>query len=247
MDREAFAQRVLSNWAERYELTLEVLQQPGIGLIPVSDFAGSGGIHAWYIANYTLIRFDPAQEAAVRALLAAIGDAPSLKPGQLAAAAPSTEIPVNRTERSLLSYLYPPDFTPAALPSGFTIRQLGSGDKQALAELQAACRAEEIDEAEVSVEDEIAFGCFCGRQLATVATGFTLTGFMDIGVITHPDFRKQGLGEAVVSTLSAWCLGREILPQYRCSDTNIPSHKLALRLGFATLVRSEHIYVELDT
>ena len=247
MDRKHFVQRVLGKWAERYECTVEALQQPGIVMLPEPEYAGSGGIHAWHIGRHTFVRFDPALDRAINALQTGLGSRDDMEPGELTGALRSMDLRIKHTERGLLSYLFPPDFRPVSLPEGFTLRQLDLTDAQALADLQAACGADENDEAEVSVEDEIPFGCFAGSRLATVATGFTLTGFMDIGVLTHPDFRKQGLGAAAVSTLSAWCLEADILPQYRCSEGNIASHKLALRLGFETLIRSEHIYIELDT
>jgi GNAT superfamily N-acetyltransferase len=247
MDRQLFIQRVLEHWAKRYASTVETLLQPGIVILSEPDYAGSGGIHAWHIGRHTFVRFDPALESEIDALRTVLGSQESVEPGQLTGALNSMELRIKRTERGLLSYLYPPDFRHASLPEGFTIRQLEPSDAPALAELQAACGADENDEAEVSVEDEIPFGCFQESRLATVATGFTLTGFMDIGVLTHPDFRKQGLGGAAVSTLSAWCLERDILPQYRCSEDNLASHKLALKLGFETLIRSEHTYIELDS
>lgn len=247
MDREAFTQRVLQKWAERYETTVDALQQPGLALLPEPDYAGSGGIHTWHIAQRAFIRFDPAYNAPVAALVATLTSPVSLRPGQLTAALLASELRVSRTDQGLLGYLYPPDFKPVPIPPGFTIRQLDPDDAQALADLKAACRPDEIEEAEVSVEDEIPFGCFAADRLAAVATGFTLTGFMDIGVITHPDFRQQRLGQAAVSTLCTWCLERDILPQYRCSEINAASHKLAQRLGFVTMVRSEHVYIEPET
>jgi RimJ/RimL family protein N-acetyltransferase len=247
MDRQLFTQRILGNWAERYGCTVDALLKPGIVILSEPDYAGSGGIHAWHIGRHTFVRFDPALQSEIDALKTVLGSRDSLEPGQLTGALEAMELLIKDTDRGLLSYLYPPDFRHTSLPKGFTIRQLEPSDAQALAELQAACGANENDEAEVSVEDEIPFGCFYESRLATVATGFTLTGFMDIGVLTHPDFRKQGLGGAAVSTLSAWCLERDILPQYRCSETNTASHKLALKLGFETLIRSEHIHIELDT
>jgi GNAT superfamily N-acetyltransferase len=246
VSRETFTQRVLHHWAERYETALEALHEPGLVLRPEPDYAGSRGIHAWHIARHTFVRFDPALQTALRELLSAMSSPASLELGQLTAALQSSQVRVSRTELALLSYVYPPDFRSAVLPPAYAIRQLDPGDAQAMSELKAACRADEIEEAEVSVEDEIAFGCFSEHQLAAVATGFTLTGFMDIGVLTHPAFRQQGLGQAAVSILCAWCLERDILPQYRCSEANVASHKLAQGLGFATLVRSEHAYIEPD-
>ena len=98
---------------------------------------------------------------------------------------------------------------------------------------------------EVSVEDEIGFGCFDGDRLVAVATGFRLTGFMDIGVLADPAYRRRGLSKAVVSALCAWCIDRPIMPiaQYRCLTTNTGSDAIARSLGFGMPQRQQSIFL----
>lgn len=242
MNREAFTQSVLQRWADRYGCTVDHLTTPGIERIPDESFAGSGGLHVWHIARRAFVRFDPTKSAMVDAVFEALGAPANLEPGRLTALA-EEQLMMRALDGGLLSYLYPPDFRPVATPAGFTMRPLEAGDAQALAELQVTCETDEVEEAEVSVEDEVGFGCFAGDRLVAVATGFSLTGFMDIGVLTHPDFRHGGLGRAGVSTLCTWCIERDILLQYRCAEKNTASHRLALGLGFATMFRSEHVIV----
>lgn len=247
MNRDIFEALVWQHWADRHTCTVAHLTQPGIDLLPEEDFAGSGGIHTWHIARRAFVRYDPVHQSSVEAMLRGLGSPISLELGQLIAAASRMDAPVDRTDIGWLSYLYPPDFRPHMVPIGYTIRQLTFADAQALTGLQAACQPDETEEAEVSVEDEIPFGCFAEDTLAAVATGFRQTGFMDIGVITHPEFRQKGLGQAVVSMLCDWCLRRDIMPQYRNAELNIASHRLAQRLGFVKMAYSEHIYLKSNT
>ena len=53
-----------------------------------------------------------------------------------------------------------------------------------------------------------------------------------IGVGTHPAFRNQGLGYAVVSTLLTHLTDEGGAALWNCSVTNIPSRKLADAVGF---------------
>ena len=59
------------------------------------------------------------------------------------------------------------------------------------------------------------------------------TAVADLGVITLPQFRGQGLGRATVRAISAAALSRGYEPQYRCDLGNAPSAALARAAGFA--------------
>jgi GNAT superfamily N-acetyltransferase len=155
-----------------------------------------------------------------------------------------TPAKIRKIEDSLYLYLYPPDFRPAQAPPSFTVRKLHHDDEAALNVLKAACVEEEVEEGEVSVDDEIGFGCFYDAQMVALATGFRLTGFMDIGVLTHPDFRRKGLGKAVVSALCTWCIETGIIAQYRCATTNTGSRNIARGLHFHRYFMQQSIYLQ---
>ena len=54
----------------------------------------------------------------------------------------------------------------------------------------------------------------------------------DIGVLTHPAHRRQGLGKAVVSASIPWGLERDLICQWATTDLNEASLALARSLGF---------------
>jgi len=240
MDRQTFETAVFRKWADRYNCTIEDLKRPGTEIIPEDDFANSNAIHIWTIGERAFARMDPACEELARRALAAQPEGSALTADHVATAV--TPHSIRKIEDNLLFYLYPPEFRPALAGEGFVLRQLTQDDVDALAALQAACAAAEAEEAEVSVEDEIGFGCFSGTRLVSIATGFRLTGFMDIGVLTHPDYRRRGLGKACVSALCRWCVDNDIIAQYRCRAKNTGSRSIAEGLNFDLFFAQQSVH-----
>jgi len=175
MDRQTFETAVFRKWADRYNCTIEDLKRPGTEIIPEDDFANSNAIHIWTIGERAFARMDPACEELARRALAAQPEGSALTADHVATAV--TPHSIRKIEDNLLFYLYPPEFRPALAGEGFVLRQLTQDDVDALAALQAACAAAEAEEAEVSVEDEIGFGCFSGwaRPVSAPSVGGVLT------------------------------------------------------------------------
>jgi GNAT superfamily N-acetyltransferase len=63
--------------------------------------------------------------------------------------------------------------------------------------------------------------------------------FKDIGVITHPAYRKKNLGAAVVKKATEWCFENDVIPLYRCEVKNIGSLNIAKKIGYEK-------YIEID-
>jgi RimJ/RimL family protein N-acetyltransferase len=64
---------------------------------------------------------------------------------------------------------------------------------------------------------------------------------MDIGVLTHPAFRRRGLGRAVVAAICRWCGTRAVLPLYRCDAENAGSRGVAQAVGFRPYFRQVYL------
>ncbi|MBN1246560.1 MAG: GNAT family N-acetyltransferase [Anaerolineae bacterium] len=240
-EREAFEVAVYQKWADHFGCEITALHQAGTVVLPEAGFAGSGAVHVWVIGRRAFARLDPALSETVEVALAAQTTPVALKAAHLT---PVIEVrQIGKVEDNVLTYLYPADLHPVEAPPGFEIRTLSTADAAALAALQAACLPEEVDEGEVSVEDEIGFGCFQGSALAAVATGFRLTGFMDIGVLTHPAFRRKSLGKAAVTALCRWCIDHDVIAQYRCRVDNVGSRSIAASLGFNLIFEQQSIYL----
>jgi ribosomal protein S18 acetylase RimI-like enzyme len=120
------------------------------------------------------------------------------------------------------------------------VRPLTPADAPLLAALHAACDAKELALSKVNIDDPYIVGYFDGEVLA--GAGSLLIGehdLYDIGVLTHPNYRKRGIGAAL--TASVW---REIdarggVAQYVTIAENHGSVGVARRCGFALFMTEE--------
>lgn len=241
MSRDTFERAVYQSWAERFDCPVETLHRPGTVIIPEAELASTRAVHVWTIGARAFARVDPALEALVAEVIGDSIDTEAITAHHLRATLGQARI--ERIEDNVLRYLYPGDFVPFSAPAPYTVRVLGPDDADALAALKATCTPDEVEMGEVSVEDEIGFGCLDGPRLAAIATGFRLTGFMDIGVLTGPAYRRQGLGRAVVSALCAWCIAHPIIAQYRCLVANAGSYAISQALGFGLTFTQQSAYL----
>ncbi len=238
---EAFQHEILRNWAAHFGCSPATVQQVGATLSPADKYAGQRLIALWHIGAHTFVEHDP---ACTQVLERALVDLPATAPltGDTLKQRWGADA-IAAHDLGLAHYLYPPDLPPYTPPTSFTLRQLTLADAVAMAALHAANSPEDVDEGYVEVSHEIAFGCFAGDQLVAAASGYRRTGFMDIGVLTHPDFRRQGLGKATVGALCAWSSQQCLIAQYRCNATNVSSQGVAQALNFRLFFRSEGIWL----
>ena len=122
-----------------------------------------------------------------------------------------------------------------AEPWGEGTRELTAADADAFAAFTALAPGDDLDEAFVELDHWLVVGTFRQQQLVSVSSMYPWgeTTIADLGVITLPQFRGQGLGRATVRAISAAALSRGYEPQYRCDLGNAPSAALARAAGFA--------------
>jgi GNAT superfamily N-acetyltransferase len=107
-----------------------------------------------------------------------------------------------------------------------------------------ACTEDEVDDAAIEM-DELDPVIRCieaspGGALIGYASAFPdedFGGRWDIGVLTHPDHRRKGLGVRSVQCLVADLVADGQLPLYRHDLDNAGSAALATSLGFVTATR----------
>ncbi len=238
---EAFQHEILRNWATHFGCSPATVQQAGITLLPADKYAGQRLIALWHIGAHTFVEHDPAYTQVLERVVAGLPAGAALTGDTLKQSWGADMIAAH--DLGLAHYLYPPDLPPYTPPAPFVLRRLTPTDAAAMAALHAANSPEDVDEGYVEVSHEIAFGCFAGDQLVAAASGYRRTGFMDIGVLTHPEFRRQGLGKATVGALCAWSSQQGLIAQYRCNTTNVSSQGVALALNFRLFFQSESVWL----
>ncbi len=134
------------------------------------------------------------------------------------------------TERVL--YLHPDRFRPQ--PDA-DVRALTDADSRALTDLHRACPMLDQRMANINIDHPAVVGKFHDGQLIAVASFIEseLDAIADVGVLVHPDYRRQGNGQAVVSALAEHGLENNRIVQYWRLDMNSGSANIAERLGFS--------------
>lgn len=240
MDFDAFERTIFQNWGNHYHCPTENLNQPGTEWIPIERWDGKELVRFRYVHRRTFLEFDPHLAGYLKSASAGRPAGTALRADDLA---PIDGWKVIARDSTLYHYLYAADL-PAIQPlAPFELRQLTAQDAGLMQALHAANPPAEVEAGCVEVDDDLAFGCLADGQLAAAASAFDYIGFMDVGVLTHPDYRKRGLGRAAVRALCAGLVERGSLPQYRCDAANIASVNLARSLNFRLYVTEEELMV----
>ncbi len=124
------------------------------------------------------------------------------------------------------------------------VRLLTDSDADALNDLLSLCTEEEGELANVSIEQEIPLGLFKNNCLLAVASLiFDGDLIADVGVITHPQYRKCGFGKIVVIELVRKKIENGRIVQYTTQQINTGSKRLAEAIGFWLYATEEGLYL----
>lgn len=145
-----------------------------------------------------------------------------------------------------LEHLLPGAFEYPTTESGVEVLDgTDPGVVELVGELLAECSDGDRDEADFDVAalDRFLVGWVApdGRLLA-LAGGRDFDarpGFVDVGVLVHPDARGAGKGSAVIAGVVAEVLAAGEIPLYRCGDHNLASRRLCSGLGFEVVLELE--------
>jgi GNAT superfamily N-acetyltransferase len=137
--------------------------------------------------------------------------------------------------------------TAPELPAGEGVaRPLVAADAAALARLRDAARPDEWEHAGFTIRRPVA-GVFLGEILAAAA-GFEVLGegVAHLGVLSHPSFRRKGVGSRAVAAAAVLAHEAGYLLQYQTLESNGPSLGIAARLGFEPWGRSLTVRLATD-
>jgi GNAT superfamily N-acetyltransferase len=121
---------------------------------------------------------------------------------------------------------------------GGSARSLDLPDAAALHRLEIECGPIEWEHGGSPIEHPCS-GAFIDDQLASLA-GYEVWGgtIAHISIVTHPAFRSRGYARNAVAHLATRALAAGLLPQYRTLESNLPSLRVAERLGFSQFAAS---------
>ncbi|HEY2509155.1 MAG TPA: GNAT family N-acetyltransferase [Streptosporangiaceae bacterium] len=126
-----------------------------------------------------------------------------------------------------------PELLAETAPPG--VRALTAEDQEAFRLFESSASVEDLDAAYVELDHWAVVGAFDGTTLACVASMYPWqdSRLADLGVLTLPAYRGQGLGRAVVREICRQACQRGYEPQYRCQADNTASMRLAASSGLS--------------
>jgi GNAT superfamily N-acetyltransferase len=234
---KTFEQTIYHKWTNSFGSSTETAYQTGTTIVPASKYEDKKVIVLEYIGRHTFAQIDPFYFQELNNLIQTLPPETSMNGSHIQTV--WDEKTIQSHHHGVSYYLHSSDLPPHLPSESFNVRKLELADAQHMSALHQACTAEEVDEGYVEVNHQIAFGCFLNEELVAASSGYERTGFLDIGVLTHPNFRKKGLGRAVVGALCAWAIEKHIIPQYRHDALNINSQRIAESLNFKPYFKTE--------
>ncbi|MHA2314088.1 MAG: GNAT family N-acetyltransferase [Candidatus Hermodarchaeia archaeon] len=92
----------------------------------------------------------------------------------------------------------------------------------------------------------VACGIVSGEVVSIAHTAGHTKKFADIGVITREDWRNKGLASAAASIVAEVLQEKGITPVWSASDDNLPSVRIAQKLGFSKVSQRQYVILEKD-
>ena len=236
---ERFEDQVDLTWSSHFGCAPEDLDRAGTTLVPLERLSGSGAIHLVHLRARVFAEIDLGLEGDVRALLDREGRGTALT-GSIIRESPLA-VHFRAHDHGFIFHLDPDRLIVRAPAPPVRMRALTEADRDAMQALFDRCQADEVDDAYVEAGHEIAWGCFVGERMIACGSGYRRHGFIDLGVLTDPDFRGRRLAPAIVGVLSQRCADRGALAMYRCDETNSASRRVAEQAGFALCFTTESL------
>lgn len=121
------------------------------------------------------------------------------------------------------------------------LRRLTEQDGDAFAAFQAAAPEQDLDDAYVELDHWAVYGAFDQGRIVCAASMYPWddAAIADLGVLTLPAHRGQGLARQVVRAICRHAYQQGYQPQYRCQLDNHASRALAAAAGLSVFGKWE--------
>ena len=132
--------------------------------------------------------------------------------------------------------ILPPEAQPRdEVAPGYRLKEHDPSDKTLLETFLSQCTPEEIDEADIDLDDpDDAIVLVMKGEDPVVYSGYRILkkNLGDMGILVLKEHRRKGLAVAALTRAVAICREREFIPLYRHWESNSNSAAVAARLGF---------------
>lgn len=221
--------RTYQTWADHFQVAVDLFEQPGTTLFINEQRTAESFINLWQINAHVIVELAPAQIDEVQKIMVAFPADHRLTGRDF-----QTFWGQDRCEHfaSKNYVLDLPTFRPFTPDARYTVRQLTSADQPAFDAFYAQCSEADKEEGDVALDHLSAFGVLDGTRIVAVSSAYEWRGFIDIGILTDPSYRRQGLGKAVVSACSLHHVTGDQVVIYRHDLVNIGSQGIAEGLNF---------------
>ena len=245
MTNSTYSKKIYSYWARRFNCSPEEFDHPNTKIIAEAELGEKGRAHLYTIKQMAVLRAPPELAGFFEQTERFDLRTAALDVQILQRTAPE-RFAIEAQSRLLDHFLREESFTPRTIPDGFAVRELdGVKDDAILRAFYAQCSAEDLDEAEIYLDepDPLIIGLFDGDVMAAYASHRYWDDLADIGVLVRADYRRRGLGKAVVSEICKWCFAHDVVPMYRVFTYNAASLRIPQALGFGDVISVDTLHV----
>lgn len=231
----ALTARVRDAWRSGFGDAVGDLEIGGTTVIEVADREPDAWVALWPAGERVVTQVGPDVARRLRSVLADRPVGHRLTGDEVAAAC----WPGRALDRQL-QHLYVLDarrLPPVEAGPGRHARLLDESDRAAFDAFLARCSEDDREEGDVDIggEHELTAGVYDGHRLVAVASMYAWRGFSDIGVLTDPAVRRQGVGRAAVAVLCRHLAEHARPVVYRHAADNLGSRGIARGLGLVPI------------
>jgi GNAT superfamily N-acetyltransferase len=242
---EELLHAVYSYWASNFGCDLDLFDTPGTTIVSRDSLRGEGMIYSYQMKRRSVLRVDPVLVPRIEQLVAELGPSTALAPDDFRAFFGEARVDVEDIYPHF--YLDPTGFTPVPEREEVRFRRLAQSEYSRLDAFFGACSEQDLENADIWLDepDPVVFCGFLGDQMVAYGSHRYLAAYgsdrrfgdviADVGVLVHPEFRGMGLGKAVISALSQWCIDHDKIPQYQTNQGHVRSRRIPESLGYTRL------------